>query len=191
MSILTETLRGELVTLWVQPHRRHHNLVHLREVLDAVNILAADGIVFDADPVELAVWFHDAVYEIGRDDNELRSALLAQEMLPPDVSGEVARLVLITETHQVEPGDVNAAVLSDADLSVLGSGSDRYARYEAEVREEYDVVPDAVFDRERVRVLGALLDQDSIFHTLPGRERWEDNARRNVSDEIHRRSARF
>ncbi|MBA0049243.1 hypothetical protein [Mycobacterium sp. NPDC050853] len=189
MTILTEALRGQLTARWLQPHRRHHNLVHLREVLDAVDLLAGDGMVFDREPVELAVWFHDAVYEIGHGDNEVQSAALAQDLLPPNASREVIRLVLITETHRVEPGDVNGAVLSDADLSVLGSSDDRYARYAAAVREEYEVVPDHVFNRERARILGALLEQDSIFHTEAGRVRWEAAARSNVEAELRRLTA--
>ena len=91
-------------------------------MLDAIGLLAESGIEFDREAVELAAWFHDAIYEIGRDDNEDRSAELARELLASSpIRDEVARLVLVTKTHKVADDDVNGAVLCDADLSVLGS----------------------------------------------------------------------
>jgi predicted metal-dependent HD superfamily phosphohydrolase len=186
MTVLSDDLRAELLLRWSQPHRRHHDVVHLREVLDAVDLLAQDGVAFEREPVELAAWFHDAVYEIGRTDNEMQSAELARELLPPSIGGEVARLVLLTETHRAEPGDVNGAVLSDADLSVLGGSAERYSRYADAVREEYASIPDEVFRPERARVLGALLDNAALFHTEAGRARWDAAARRNVEAELRR-----
>lgn len=91
---LTDDLRAELSDRWSQPHRRHHDVEHLNDVLAAVDILAAGGPSFDRDAVDLAVWFHDAVYEIGRDDNEEQSAALAHERLADSsLRDEVVRLV--------------------------------------------------------------------------------------------------
>jgi predicted metal-dependent HD superfamily phosphohydrolase len=181
---LTERLREDLLARWSESHRKHHNVVHLHELLDAVQSLADEGLSFDREAVELAAWFHDAIYEIGRDDNEDRSADLARELLSSSpVRDEVARLVLATKTHKVADDDINAAVLSDADLSVLGANAARYQRYAAAVREEYDAVPDEVFKPARAQVLTELLN-GPIFHTAPGRDRWEAQARRNVAAEI-------
>jgi predicted metal-dependent HD superfamily phosphohydrolase/1-acyl-sn-glycerol-3-phosphate acyltransferase len=183
-SALSDELRDELLDRWSEPHRTHHNVAHLREVLAAVGLLADKGLVFDRDAVDLAAWFHDAVYDIGRDDNEERSADLARERLASSsVRDEVARLVLLTKTHLPADGDVNGAVFSDADLSVLGSDPTRYARYARAVREEYAAIPDDVFARARTRVLTALLD-GSVFHTQAGRDLWEDRARSNLTGEI-------
>ena len=181
---LTEDLREDLLARWSETHRKHHNVAHLHEMLDAIGELADDGVQFDREAVELAAWFHDAVYEIGRDDNEERSADLASDLLESSpIRDEVARLVLLTKTHMVADDDINGAVLSDADLSVLGSVPARYRAYAEAVRDEYADVPDEVFKPARAQVLTALLD-GPIFHTQPARDRWEDRARRNVTDEI-------
>jgi predicted metal-dependent HD superfamily phosphohydrolase len=80
------------------------------------------GIEFDRVAVEHAAWFPRRIYEIARDDNEDRSAELGRELLSSSpIRDDVARLVLVTKTHNVSADDVNGAVLSDADLSVLGS----------------------------------------------------------------------
>jgi predicted metal-dependent HD superfamily phosphohydrolase len=181
---LTEDLREDLLARWSESHRKHHTVAHLHEVLDAIGMLADDGIEFDREAVELAAWFHDAIYEIGADDNEDRSADLARELLASSpIRDEVARLVLVTKSHKVTDGDVNGAVLSDADLSVLGSPPLRYQSYARAVREEFAAVPDEVFKPARAQILSALL-KGPIYHTEPGRARWEEAAHRNVADEI-------
>jgi predicted metal-dependent HD superfamily phosphohydrolase len=181
---LTEDLREDLLARWSESHRKHHNVAHLHEMLDAIGLLADDGIEFDREAVELAAWFHDAVYEIGADDNEDRSAELARGLLESSpIRDEVARLVLVTKTHKVADDDVNGAVLCDADLSVLGSRPARYRTYAEAVRQEYAEIPDQTFKPARAQVLSALLE-GPVFHTSPGRDRWEEQARRNVADEI-------
>jgi predicted metal-dependent HD superfamily phosphohydrolase len=179
-------LRRELLARWSEPHRRHHNVIHLREMLGAIESLADDGLQFDRDAVELAAWFHNAVYDVTRDDNEDRSADLARELLgSAPLRDEVARLVLLTKTHDVADGDMNGAVLNDADMSILGSAPDRYRSYARGVREEYAHISDAEYAATRVRLLTALLD-GPLYFTEPGRRRWEAQARRNVADEIRR-----
>jgi predicted metal-dependent HD superfamily phosphohydrolase len=181
---LTEDLREDLLARWSESHRKHHTVTHLHEMLDAVAELDDAGIEFEREAVELAAWFHDAVYEIGADDNEERSAELARELLASSpIRDEVARLVLVTKTHKVADDDVNGAVLSDADLWVLGSDARRYRAYAEAVREEYAKIPDDVFKPARAQVLTSLL-AGPIFHTDSGRARWEERARRNVADEI-------
>lgn len=181
---LTEDLREDLLARWSESHRKHHTVAHLHEMLDAIGALADSGLEFDREAVELAAWFHDAIYEIGAEDNEDRSAALARDMLAESpVREEVARLVLATRTHKPSDGDVNAAVLSDADLAVLGSHPARYRAYAAAVREEYAAVPDDVFKPARIQVLSELID-GPIFHTEAARARWEERARRNVAEEI-------
>jgi len=131
---LTEELREDLLARWSETHRKHHTVAHLHEMLNAIGRLAESGTEFDREAVELAAWFHDAIYEIGRDDNEDRSAELARELLTSSpIRDEVARLVLVTKTHKVAGDDVNGAVLCDADLSVLGSEALRYRMYAAAV----------------------------------------------------------
>jgi predicted metal-dependent HD superfamily phosphohydrolase len=181
---LTEELRQDLLARWSETHRKHHTVAHLHEMLDAIGRLAESGIEFDREALELAAWFQDAIYEIGRDDNEDRSAELARELLTSSsIRDEVARLVLVTKTHKMANDDVNGAVLCDADLSVLGSDALRYRTYAAAVREEYTDVPDEVFKPARAQVLSSLLD-GPLFHTAAGRERGEQLARRNIEDEI-------
>lgn len=197
----TRRLGAELVARYAEPHRRYHTGDHLCAVLDLVDELtspaaACDGACdgdgdgeVDADAVRLAAWFHDAVYDPARADNEERSARLAERMLADtDLAaatvGEVARLVRLTETHDPAPGDQHGEVLCDADLAVLAGDPAAYAAYAAAVREEYAFVPDDAFGRGRADVLRGLLARPAIFRTASARDRFEAAARHNIETEL-------
>jgi predicted metal-dependent HD superfamily phosphohydrolase len=182
-----EPLGAELIRRYQEPHRRYHDADHLADVLDRIDELAEDA--DDADAVRLAAWFHDAVYQPLRTDNEERSAVLAERMLadtdlPPETVAEVARLVRMTAAHDPDPADRNGAVLSDADLAILAADPERYAAYAAAVREEYAAIPDEAFRQGRADVLRGLLAAPALFRTDQGRERWETAARHNLATEL-------
>jgi predicted metal-dependent HD superfamily phosphohydrolase len=172
---------------YAQAHRHYHSLEHVQHVIRCIDELepAAD----DVTALVLAAWFHDAIYAPGRHDNEERSAFLAKDTLEvigasPALQTEVARLVLLTATHDPVPEDYAGAVLSDADLSVLGSSPDDYRRYTNAIREEYSLVPDDEFRLGRATILRTFAERPTLFHTEAGRARWEGTARRNLGAEI-------
>lgn len=187
MDDLAEEVHARLAERYAEPHRRYHDLRHLQEVLQTVDELsdAAD----DIDAVRWAAWFHDAVYDVHRADNEERSADLAVRELTGlgyDTTrvDEVARLVRLTATHHPEQGDANGAVLCDADLRILASDPWRHAEYVHDVREEYAHVPEAEFRRGRAAVLRDLLSADRLYRTEAAHGRWEERARANLTAEL-------
>ncbi|RXR27387.1 DUF4031 domain-containing protein [Oerskovia turbata] len=163
---------------------------------------------------QLALWFHDAVHEGVAGQDEEASATLAVARLSPLVPGpttsltedrspapgrvhlthddvaEVARLVRLTATHDPDPDDAAGALVSDADLAVLGSAPDRYARYVRQVRAEYAHVPDEQFVAGRAAVLEQLLALPSLFRTPLGRDRWQERAEHNLRTELASLTAR-
>lgn len=174
-------LRDELLTAWDRPG--YHDRLHLAEVLDRLELLAASGAGFDPTTVGLAAWFHDAVYEGGSDDEE-RSAQWAERVLPTAYADEVARLVRMTAHHRPADDDPPACALSDADLAILAAPAGRYAEYVAAVRREYAHVPDDAFATGRAAILRDLLAKPHLFHTAYAREHWEAPARANVTREV-------
>ncbi|MET0898298.1 MAG: metal-dependent phosphohydrolase [Mycobacterium sp.] len=175
-----------LLACWAEPHRRYHDLSHLRGVLDSVEELAAYA--DDVDAVRLGAWYHDAVYA-GRPDDEERSAQLAEADLtalavPAALVAEVARLVRMTIGHDPAPGDRNAEVLSDADLAVLALPPEQYRRNSGLIRQEYGHVPEDAFRAGRAKVIESLLAGPDLFRTPVGREQWEAAARANMNAEL-------
>ncbi|WP_405490337.1 hypothetical protein [Streptomyces sp. NBC_00096] len=181
-----------LLTAWAEPQRKYHTTAHLADVLARIDVLAEaadDPAAVELAAVELAAWFHDAVYRPDRSENEERSAVLAERALPElgidDArTAEVARLVRLTVTHDPAPGDTNGEVLCDADLAVLAGAPAAYAAYAAAVRAEYGFVPDEAFRAGRAAVLRQLLDLPRLFRTPYGAAHWEAPARANLAAEL-------
>jgi predicted metal-dependent HD superfamily phosphohydrolase len=183
-----DAVRAELLAAYADPTRGYHDTRHLTEVLDRLDELAGAGASFDRLPVELAAWFHDAVYD-GRPGAEHRSAEWAEAVLAahePRQVAEVVRLVRLTETHRPAPEDRNGCALTDADLAILAAPPTRYAEYADDVRREYAHISDDEFRAGRAAVLSDLLAKPSLFHTDHARESWEAAARANVEAELTR-----
>ncbi|MFN8080520.1 MAG: hypothetical protein U0Q19_13260 [Kineosporiaceae bacterium] len=182
-----------LLGRWSAPTRQYHDVRHLRSVLDSLAVLTAPGPTPVA--VELAAWFHDAVYDGRPGADEEASAVLAERVLaelkaPTGLIAEVGRLIRLTIDHAVAEDDAAGAVLVDADLAILGADEATYRRYTEDVRAEYAHLDDATFTRGRADVLRRLLNHDPLFRTHRGRELWQDAAHRNLAAELTRLSSR-
>jgi len=177
----------DLLDRWSEPHRHYHGCTHLLSVLEALDLLTEP-----AEPprtVLLAAWFHDAVYRGTAGQDEEESARLAEDRLtaaglPEADVAEVVRLILLTSDHRPEPGDDDGALLSDADLSILGGEPEEYARYLAAVRKDYAHIGDADFAAGRAAVVRQLLELDPIFHHRRAKELWQAAAHRNLKGEL-------
>ncbi|MBW8865337.1 MAG: hypothetical protein JF609_10555 [Verrucomicrobia bacterium] len=119
--------------------------------------------------VELAIWFHDAVYDTHAGDNEERSAGLAQSWLKKfkaeaELIESVERLVLATKSHDgsLHP---DAPLLVDIDLSILGRPRKQFWEYESQIRQEYAWVDKAVFAAKRMEILERFLARKRIYQT--------------------------
>lgn len=178
----------ELRARYSEPHRSYHTLAHVADCLaqlsEVERLSAAERRL-----LELAAWWHDAIYDPARPDNEERSADLARRDLaalgePDPVIDEVARLILLTRGHAVAPGDRLGAILVSIDLSILGREPAAYDRYAAQVREEYAFVPDDAFRAGRTAVLRKFLDAPVIYADPAFAERYEAPARENLAREL-------
>ena len=172
----------EVMARYAEAHRRYHTVRHLEECFEV--LARVRGEAERPGEVELALWFHDAVYDTKRHDNEQRSAQWARSVvgrtrLDVDVGDRVAALVMATR-HDATPVGADACVLVDVDLSILGAEPLRFDEYERQVREEYRWVPEAAFRRERRKILRGLLERPALFNTARMRESLERRARANL-----------
>jgi predicted metal-dependent HD superfamily phosphohydrolase len=175
-----------LLGAWREPQRRYHTLQHLAECIAGLGSVR-DRVEAPGE-VELALWFHDAVYDVRRDDNEARSAAWArEEMLAAGIgaaaAGRVHALVMATR-HAAAPETPDGRLLVDIDLSILGATEDRFAQYEAQVRDEYAWVDEATYRRRRREVLTAFLARPTIYGSEPFRALLEATARANLQRSI-------
>ena len=173
----------ELEAAYTEPWRAYHNLHHIGHCLDEftnVRELADEPIA-----VEAAIWFHDAIYDTHRKDNEERSAEFASTTFaragkPDGFCRSVHALILATK-HQSQPALNDARVLTDIDLSILGQSPERYAGFEQQIRREYAWVADKDFAVGRSAVLNGFLHRERIFNTPTLVQRFEAQARINLA----------
>ena len=154
-----------LAARYSEPHRHYHTSHHIEECLDEfdpVRHLASQPVA-----VELAIWFHDAIYDTHATDNEEQSALLAEQCLSEsrastDMRLAVWDLVLATRIHEASK-HVDSPLLLDVDLSILGKNENRFREYESQIRQEYSWVPDDIFAARRAEILEGFLERDRIY----------------------------
>ena len=180
-----DTFRA-LVAAYDEGHRHYHTAEHVQECLDAL-----DGVAGEAGlehEVELALWFHDAVYETTSSKNERRSADWAVRFLSEAGAGKAAveRVFaqILATMHGEEPDDPDSRLVVDIDLSILGREPERYERFEQDVRKEYGWVPALLYRRKRRQILESFLERDHIYLTAEFRSRYEDRARHNLAEAV-------
>lgn len=176
----------KLAHAYSEPHRQYHNLRHVTECLtefDSVRHLGRQPVA-----VEMAIWFHDAIYDTHAGDNEERSAELAAQCLSGTRASvglveTVKRLVMATKSHDASR-DVDAPLLVDVDLSILGQPEERFHEYEVQIRQEYAWVPATVFAARRSEVLERFLARESIYTTNWFSMKYEERARANLQNSL-------
>lgn len=176
-----------LTAAYQAPTRHYHTLHHLENLLLRLDTIALQ----DRAVVELAVWFHDAVYHALKPDNEARSAaealaFLQGSTLEPARQQRVAFLINRTANHTLpQPADdTDLLAFLDADLSILGAPADVYREYARQIRREYRRVPLLLYRPGRRKVLAAMLAAPVLFHTPGWRAELDAAARRNLQAEL-------
>ena len=176
----------KLCDLYAQPHRRYHTLKHISDSLNLFEEIKKR--IHDPYTFELALWFHDIIYQTDNKDNEARSAVYAQETLQnlgleKDQIDTIAHYILLTK-HPSQPNTDDEKYLLDIDLSILGESPVIYDKYTQAIREEYKNIPDDIYAKGRTKVLRAFLAQTSIYHTDYFKEKYEDQALANIHNEL-------
>jgi len=178
----------ELVANYTEANRAYHTLDHVADCLhwlDEVRLLLGCP-----DEAEWAIWFHDAVYDPRRADNEEQSAALAADVssaagVGEDAVGRVADLIRLTR-HTTADLTGDAAIVCDIDLAILGATPERFDQYDSAIRREYAWVPADIFRRERGRLLAAFLARPRIYQTPYFSDALEQQTRANLNAAIQR-----
>ena len=115
-----------------------------------------------------------------RSGAQIGHARAAQEFGASAASAQRIYDLIMFTRHAAEPVGIDAQVLVDADLSILGAQPARFQEYEAQVRSEYAWVPDTMFRTTRAKILKELLGRPHLYSTAHFRERYETQARHNL-----------
>lgn len=183
---LVKSAYGQLVAAYGSEGRYYHTLTHIRNMISSA--FTHEALIQDKDAFLFAIFFHDIVYDATAKDNEEKSARAAVDFLQKINFWEeelvtVAQMILATKTHT--PGDMpDTAMLLDIDLEVLGADAATYRTYSEQIRKEYAMYPDEVYNPGRKKVLEHFLEKPFIYATAAFREQLEIPARTNIENEI-------
>jgi predicted metal-dependent HD superfamily phosphohydrolase len=177
----------ELFQAYSQSDRYYHNLTHINKVLELVYEWNSSELDFSS--LQFAAWFHDVIYNPKASDNEAKSTEyaaieLAEIGILQETIDRVIFLILCTQFHQAPKDDLEAQILLDADLAVLGSDPSDYQAYARAIRREYSWLSESEYRSGRTRVLEHFLQRDRLYFTDKYYARFERKARQNIQEEL-------
>lgn len=177
---------NELVTSYQEKHRKYHTAEHINATLQHFDVVNSQ---FEKPKlVELALWFHDAIYTPFSSSNEADSAQWVKQFLhnnktSPAVQTRVVELIMAT-LHTAQPDSKDKALLVDIDLSILGAKEPVYRQFSRDIRFEYKRVPYFLYKKKRKEVLRNFLNRETVYQTSYFRKKLESQARVNMESEL-------
>lgn len=183
---LTEKLWNEIETNYLSTKRYYHNLVHLENLFQ--QLIPLKDKIQDWETMQFSIFYHDAVYNTLKSDNEEKSAKLAQKRMNElninnSIIEKSTNQILATKKHESNI-DSDTNYFTDADLSVFGSEWAIYQKYLQDIRKEYFIYPDFMYNSGRKKVLAKILEMDRIYKTDYFFDKYEYSARQNLKNEI-------
>lgn len=176
-----------LLVAYSESHRHYHVLGHIVSMLDEFEEVR--HLSHNPHAVLFAVWCHDYIYDTEKPSsstmsNEKRSAYYGGKELekigiPRGLRNEVQRLVLLTD-HKQHVYDVDAQILLDLDLAILGKEESVFDEYELNVRKEYSWVPESTFKSQRRKILRLFLSHSPLYSTSYFRQKYQEQAKANL-----------
>jgi len=169
-----------------EKHRSYHTQSHIKACLDTLDSCTLS--LSRIHEIEMAFWFHDAIYKIYSSTNEEDSALWSARFLEANQvdAASVSRVYqyILDTKHNAVTTSLEASVVVDIDLAILGSEPVSYDQFEKAIAYEYQIVPAIVYRKKRRQILRSFMSREHIYQTDYYRERYEDRARLNLKRAI-------
>ena len=176
-------IHARLLEGYGEPGRYYHSFAHIRHCLAMFD--QCRSLLRHPDAVELAVWFHDVIFEPGKPDNEARSARLYLDLSdgvhPPETRGLVDRLVMATLHDGEVLRDEDAKYMADIDLSSFGLPWKEFLRDSENLRREAGDLSDEEYYQKAIGFHDYLQARDGFYHTEFFAARFEIPAKQNIA----------
>jgi len=184
-ALASNELFDELNKYYSDDTRFYHDKSHIVECLRNFQLYRSKA--EHPSEIEIAIWFHDVIYDTKASDNEEQSAVFAERALveasaQKDSVNRVVDMILATKTHQVSSND--SKLMVDIDLGILGTPRDVFEQYDQNIRKEYHWVPSEVYLPGRANVLRSFIEREAIYHTKEFYDLYEVQARKNLERKI-------
>lgn len=178
---------NDLISKYNNTHRFYHNFDHIKYCLNLLDKVRDE--IDDPLAVEMAIWFHDTIYDTGSRHNEEQSADLAVRELEKlkfsqSMLSKIHGLILITK-HSYKPSTKDENYLLDIDLGILGAEETVFQEYEKNIRKEYSWVEDVIYRKKRTEVLTNFFVKKYLYRTSYFISHFEEKAKRNLEKTIN------
>lgn len=176
----------EIENYYSEKHRYYHTLQHIEHLYDFLESKRSD--IVDWEVLMWSIFYHDIIYNPSKSDNEEKSAVKMREIaskfgVEKRIIEQSYCQILATKKHEITD-DNDTALFTDADLAILGSDWNDYAAYAKNIRKEYSIYPDFMYNMGRKKVLKHFLAMENIFKTPIFRTKLEQRARINLEKEL-------
>jgi predicted metal-dependent HD superfamily phosphohydrolase len=180
---------NEIMQAYAAPNRTYHNQQHIVALFSLCEEYLNE--VHNPLVVGFSIFYHDMVYDTELRDNEAASAQKAVKhlqglQLKKCFIADIEQFILASKDHElVEVSDQNdLAYFLDFDLAILGSSPGVYEAYSKSIRQEYLQYRTHIYREGRKQALQQLLSKEHLYFTDAFRNRFEQQARENINNEI-------
>ncbi|HPN19695.1 MAG TPA: hypothetical protein PK546_09120 [Chitinophagales bacterium] len=185
-SSLINELWDEVEKNYSGKNRHYHTLQHLENLL--ITLTEVKSEIQNWESILFTLFYHDIIYTALKSDNEENSALLAEKRMQQlsvsnDIIERCKNQILATKSHS-KSTDSDTNYFTDADLSVLGQPWEIYSLYYKNVRKEYAIYPDFIYNTGRKKVIQHFLSMNSIYKTDYFYNQFEKVAKENLMKEL-------
>ncbi len=181
---LSSDLYHRLIQAYREPHRVYHTLKHIENCFAMLQKVR--HLVKKPDALALAIWFHDAIYDLSAVTNEQRSAdwfMMETDGLFDD---ELRRLVyahIMATLHSgKEIQSHDSRFMVDIDLSSFGLPWTEFLSDSNRVREERCDISDEEYFTKQYGFHKELLERPRFFRSDYFFHHYEKQARQNLTE---------
>lgn len=164
---------------YTRDNRYYHNLEHIEDCLLKLSEYKLSE--EEIDVLSLAIIYHDFVYELKDSENKSAKVFEDSFWFEDNRFKEVPNLIRMTKTHIAS--NKLEQILSDIDMSILGSSTDKYENYNEGIKKEYLSmgIPRVLFNWGRRKFNNKYSSYE--YYTEEGQKLWGRNIKDNLTND--------
>ena len=144
-----ESLYYQIIKAYSEKNRAYHNISHVEQCLNEFD--QVKDRLKNPEEVELAIWFHDVIYNPKSISNEEESAEFAilelKKTEPINIRIDTVKGLILATKHDRSINTPDAEYLVDIDISIFGYPPKIYKQYTKNIRTEYEWVPYSLYKK--------------------------------------------
>lgn len=177
-------IHQQLIASYSEPHRYYHTLDHIGHCLSLFDKISSK--LQSPEALELAIWFHDVVYQPGAANNEQLSAdqfmQITKNLFDDSLRNTVYQHIMATLHLDSEMNHADTIYMVDIDLSSFGLPWPEFIRDSDNIRREMAHLSDDEYYRKQSAFQRTLIDRPRFYRSDYFYQNYETQARKNLSD---------